>query len=271
MAVTLRPGVVRTEESTNGSTKVTQVTSNGKDAKAIDEHEDANSPMVGLDLDQVDPPNTGNVAAGDADGGQGHEANASAATAASMNSPQQNAASPVSSVASSSADKPRRVHSVLISKQGYIVAYSNDGYVLSSYTLNGRFLRSIIVRERLYSLCLSKDGRVLLTGGEKGVVVLRWVFNLKHADDGARTGLQATIDGSSADDEIGPFSSPIRSMCFTSNERHLVVGLETGEIRVLAQVRECNCKYFFDYLNLLRVYLFFIRIRSISGNDFTRR
>ena len=33
----------------------------------------------------------------------------------------------------------------------------------------------------------------------------------------------------------GAFSSPIRSLYFTKLERHLLVGLENGEMRILAQ------------------------------------
>ncbi len=38
-------------------------------------------------------------------------------------------------------------------------------------------------------------------------------------------------------EDIGfpPFSSPVRSLYMTKNERHLLVGLESGDLRILAQ------------------------------------
>jgi hypothetical protein len=41
------------------------------------------------------------------------------------------------------------------------------------------------------------------------------------------------LDGSS--EECGPFNAPIRSLYLTKLERLLLVGLESGEIRQLAQ------------------------------------
>jgi hypothetical protein len=54
------------------------------------------------------------------------------------------------------------------------------------------------------------------------------------ANDGPRTGLSAVLDGANAEYKIEPFSSPIRSLQLTRQERHLLVGLETGEMRILA-------------------------------------
>ena len=145
----------------------------------------------------------------------------------------------------------KRVHFVVVSVEGNIVGYSNDGFVLASYTLNGRFLKMTHVRERLYSICLSEDGKVVLTGGERGLIILRYVHTLTIANSGSRRGLDAIIDGSS-ESEYEPFHSPIRSMVLTNNERHLVVGLESGEIRILAQVIES--------------FLFSIRLHSANFN-----
>ena len=128
-----------------------------------------------------------------------------------------------------------RVHMLVISKEGQVLAYSHDGYMLATYSVNGRYLRMISVREKLYTMCLSEDGRVVLTGGERGLIVLRWVHNLMIANNGPRKGLEAVIDGSH-DTDFEPFPSAIRSMTLTSGEQHLIVGLESGEIRILAQV-----------------------------------
>lgn len=60
---------------------------------------------------------------------------------------------------------------------------------------------------------------------------------MEIANDGPRRGLDAVLDGSieSADGEITCLKSPIRSLLLTKNERHLVVGTESGEISVYAQ------------------------------------
>jgi hypothetical protein len=67
-------------------------------------------------------------------------------------------------------------------------------------------------------------------------VVLRWILNLAIANNGQRKDLDTVVDGSD-DKEIGPFASPIRSLFLTNQERHLIVGLESGHIRILAQVK----------------------------------
>lgn len=131
----------------------------------------------------------------------------------------------------------KRVHMIEVTAEGTIIAYSHDFTLLAVYTLNGRFIRMISTRERLYALCLSEDGRVLLTGGERGLIVMRWVHNLSIANNGCRRGLEFVVDGST-DKGFEPFASPIRCMTMTEKERHLIVGLESGEIRVLAQDSE---------------------------------
>ena len=59
------------------------------------------------------------------------------------------------------------------------------------------------------------------------------IRNLELAHDGPRRGLEAVLDGSS--DECPAFVSPIRSLHLTKTERLLLVGLENGEMRALAQ------------------------------------
>jgi WD40 repeat protein len=131
----------------------------------------------------------------------------------------------------------KRVHMVHVTCEGTIVAYSHDFTLLAVYTLNGRFVRMISTRERLYALCLSEDGRVVMTGGERGLIVLRWIHNLSIANNGCRRGLEFVVDGST-EKGFEPFASPIRCMILTEKERHLIVGLENGELRVLAQDSE---------------------------------
>ena len=136
------------------------------------------------------------------------------------------------------------VNMLLISPEAYIIAYSTDGHILQTYSLNKLHkagpLRSISVAERLYCMTLSEDGKVLMTGGSRSLIMLRWVRTLRLAEDATRYGLEAVIDGSSGDDSDGsvsrkpPFDSPIRSLYMTAKEEHLIVGLESGHIRILA-------------------------------------
>lgn len=42
------------------------------------------------------------------------------------------------------------------------------------------------------------------------------------------------MDGYTEDYMISAMSSPIRSLCLTRHERHVLVGLEDGEMRVFA-------------------------------------
>jgi hypothetical protein len=65
--------------------------------------------------------------------------------------------------------------------------------------------------------------------------VLPQVRTLELANDGPRQGLEAVLEGSLEESRIAPFGSPIRALHLTSSERHLVVGLESGEMRILAQ------------------------------------
>ncbi|RYH30738.1 DUF4704 domain-containing protein [archaeon] len=149
-----------------------------------------------------------------------------------------------------------RVHLLAVTRDGNIVAYSNDGFMLGSYTLNGRCLRLLPARERLHALCLSEDGRTVLTGGERGLVVIRWVYNLAIANNGARRGLEAVCDGSNAPD-FEPFGCAIRSLALTANERHLLVGLDSGDLRVVAQVSNSALFYFITeaVLDVMCVYV----------------
>ena len=163
------------------------------------------------------------------------------------------------------------------SAQPCFVVYSHSpalGPWLFSYSINGRLLAAVAAGECIHAMCLSEDGRVLLTGGERGLVVLRWALTLRLANDQGREGLDAVIDGSSgsyntssriksrnstssnnsnntqtptptptstqAQAQTGqprggfpPFDSPIRSLLLTAREQHLVVGLESGGLRVL--------------------------------------
>jgi WD40 repeat protein len=143
-----------------------------------------------------------------------------------------------SDIAESGPSKKLGVAMLSVSEEGYVVAYYTDGSsnMLCSYTVNGRCLSTIDPEERLYSMIMSEDGRVLLTGGERCLVVMRWVISLTLADDGPRQKQGAILDGYEEDGTVDAFTSPIRSIYLTHEERLLVVGLESGEMRIFAQV-----------------------------------
>ena len=129
-----------------------------------------------------------------------------------------------------------RIHFVGISHEGYFLAYSNDDMALYTFTINGEFVARKVAGERLHVFQLSEDNKVLITGGDRALLVMRWVHSLELSNVGSKWEFDAVLDGSNVEEEQGPFNSPIRSMYFTKNERHLIVGLESGELRILAQV-----------------------------------
>jgi WD40 repeat protein len=117
----------------------------------------------------------------------------------------------------------------------FFVVYSADGHRLFSFHINGRLVTALSAGERLYSLCASEDGKVLVSGGRRGLIVLRWFTSLKLANDQGREGLDAVVDGSAG---AKAFSSPVRSLFFTAKEQHLVVGLESGHMRIMTNDSE---------------------------------
>jgi WD40 repeat protein len=126
-----------------------------------------------------------------------------------------------------------RIHWVGVGRNGWLCSYSHDDTSLCTHTINGRLLARRDANERLFALAFSEDGNVLLTGGEMGKIMLRWARTLELAEDAERKGFQAILDGS-VDDDMEPFSAPIKALRLTRNERHLLVGLASGELRVLA-------------------------------------
>jgi WD40 repeat protein len=132
----------------------------------------------------------------------------------------------------------RRIHFLLVSSEGFIVAYSYDDQSLYSFSINGKFQAKKMIADRIHAIRLSEDHKVIITGGERGLLVMRSVHSLELSNVGSKFEFESIIDGRSQDDnEQKPFASPIRSIYLTKQERHLIVGLENGEIRILTQVR----------------------------------
>jgi WD40 repeat protein len=74
----------------------------------------------------------------------------------------------------------RRVTWVAVSKEGYILTYSADERILSSYSINGTLIASKTIPERLLAFLVSEDGLVLITGGDSCLVTFRWVRHSAH-------------------------------------------------------------------------------------------
>lgn len=69
----------------------------------------------------------------------------------------------------------RRINWIGVTFDGVLVVYLLDDHLLCSYTINGRTLATRTIKDKLHALTLSTDGKVLMTGGNNGLVVLRWV------------------------------------------------------------------------------------------------
>lgn len=145
-------------------------------------------------------------------------------------------ASRVKSVNRSLLINKRRVHFVALSTEGFVIAYSNDDSALYTFSVNGAFQARKMSGERLYAFRLSEDNKVLVTGGERALLVMRWVHSLELSNVGSKWDFESVIDGRNVEEEQKPFNSPIRSIYLTKQERHMLVGLESGELRILAQV-----------------------------------
>jgi len=121
-----------------------------------------------------------------------------------------------------------------VSRTGHIIVYSGDANALYSYSRNGTLLAHQELTEKLHAFVLSEDGNVLITGGDERILKFRWVSTLKYADDGPRETFNPNFDGASELFQIPPFQFPIRSISMTPKERHLLVGLENGEMYIVA-------------------------------------
>jgi len=127
------------------------------------------------------------------------------------------------------------IHWVGISKAGFIISYSHNDQILCSYSINGTLLARKHTNEALYAFCFSLDGETLVTGGNLKEIRIRWCRTLTPASNGDRAGLQSAFNGTAPEIDIPPFPSPIRSLALTKDERHLLVGLESGEMRIVVQ------------------------------------
>jgi WD40 repeat protein len=73
---------------------------------------------------------------------------------------------------------PKRfpIRLLVISNQGHIVLYSQEDLMINLYTINARFITSVELSERLNHMMVTRNGEYLITGSEKGTVVIRKLF-----------------------------------------------------------------------------------------------
>jgi len=99
---------------------------------------------------------------------------------------------------------------------GYIIVYSQADLTLYLFSINGRLLRSADEHERLNHMIITRDGEFIITGGEKGSVVLRHLHNLKFAHKFS-------------------VQNVVCSLVITPDEKHLHVGLDNGKLLIIAR------------------------------------
>ena len=124
---------------------------------------------------------------------------------------------------------------------GFIVLYFGEDMLLRVYTLNGKLVHEIEINERLNALLLSEDGNYLITGGTGRLVTVR--------DINQSLSVVRRINGSMKSSPLMPhglpsFQNAIHSLSMTPKERHLVVGLSNGAVRIVA----LNAQYLRDRL-----------------------
>lgn len=103
------------------------------------------------------------------------------------------------------------VDGVIVTCQAYLVVHSKAQLCLHLYTLNGKHIRSVDAFENLNHMIATKDGEFLISGGKKGWLFVRSLFDLKVV---AKLQLE----------------SAIWSLALTSDERYVMVGLESGKL-----------------------------------------
>ncbi len=98
-----------------------------------------------------------------------------------------------------------------IASNGYIVVYSSTALELALYSINGELLLTCNT-PRVNHMIITVDSRYLITGGDS--IIVRTLHNLKF----------------SYKHQIG---HQVRSLTFTQNESHLLVGLDNGSMLIV--------------------------------------
>ncbi|KAG7314175.1 hypothetical protein KOW79_022671 [Hemibagrus wyckioides] len=97
------------------------------------------------------------------------------------------------------------------SAEGHCVIYYSSGHVCV-YSINGKLLRDTHIEDNIRAMLLSRDGQYLLCGGERGVLTVWQLHDLKQL---------FTYPGCDA---------AIRSMAITTDQRCIITGMASGSI-----------------------------------------
>ncbi|XP_046699240.1 lipopolysaccharide-responsive and beige-like anchor protein isoform X2 [Silurus meridionalis] len=107
-----------------------------------------------------------------------------------------------------SSEKPMLMQA---SSEGHCVIYHSSGHVCV-YSINGKLLRDTHIEDNIKAMVLSKDGQYLLCGGERGILTVWQLHDLKQL---------FTYPGCDA---------AIRSMAISSDQRCIITGMASGSI-----------------------------------------
>ena len=106
------------------------------------------------------------------------------------------------------------IRMVTITSLGNILMYSPDDLALHLYNVNGRKATKIELNERLTQMIVTRDSEYLLTGSERGMVVIRHLHSLEYIH-------KFTV------------KTKIWSMNLGPEEKHLFVGLQDGKLLII--------------------------------------
>lgn len=112
--------------------------------------------------------------------------------------------------------KRAEIRMVAISSLGHIVFYSPSDLTLYVFSVNGKFLCSTDLTERIGVLKITRDAEYLITGSEKGILTFRKLHNLQIV-------YRLTLE------------APICSLYLTPEEQHLFVGLQDGKMALICR------------------------------------
>ncbi|CAI7858391.1 unnamed protein product [Closterium sp. NIES-54] len=129
-----------------------------------------------------------------------------------VGSPRSISAASGKSGSSTKTERGSPVHSLVVSTSGIIVAYSETDLLLHSASINGEWLASADVSERIGAMATTVCGEFLVTGGSSfGGVVVRSIFTLEEI---------VRFDGQGV---------PVTSL-YVAPEECILVGLQDGRI-----------------------------------------
>ncbi|KAJ5071298.1 beige/beach-related [Anaeramoeba ignava] len=68
---------------------------------------------------------------------------------------------------------------IKISKEGNIITFSENSNILRLFTINGYLIKEVQSSQNIYSISITQDSNFIFLGGEKGILEIRKLFNLK--------------------------------------------------------------------------------------------